>query len=465
MIRSLSLMCLVAVMNSSVRSQDDGLAPLRNFEKAVRKAVTRADAAIASIIVSRDEKQSWQEFGKPDYVPEYYGTGIVIDHRLILTCYHVVRDAQKIQVRLPSLPDRRGIEGQPRDSRAEIYAADNRSDLAVLRLERQDIDTPAIELGKGEMVAKGDVVVGLSYSFAAGFRDDGPNASWGVISNLRRRLPGGGREDDRNRSIHFYGTLLQTDARIQLGGSGGALLDLNGKLVGITTAVAALTAQDSTGGYAIPIDAGVRRIIEVLRKGEEVEYGFLGVQTAQVPGWRPARPGGLLQAVSGNSPAERAGLRRGDIVLKVDGHPIRDPDDMFLYIGLGMAGREIVLLVQRGNSPPFEVKARLAKSMHGDFGIATNRPTPVHGLSVDYTSVLSRFNNEPMMDGVVVREVTKGTAAEQQKLSEMTDIITEVNKVAVHTPSEFYREAEKATGKNQPVRLTLTNPPRTVTLP
>ena len=75
--------------------------------------------------------------------------------------------------------------------------------------------------------------------------------------------------------------LLQTDARLQLGASGGALVDLDGKLVGLTTAQAALTGVDSPGGFAIPIDANYRRIIEVLSRGEEVDYGFLGVTTQQ----------------------------------------------------------------------------------------------------------------------------------------------------------------------------------------
>jgi serine protease Do len=258
--------------------------------------------------------------------------------------------------------------------------------------------------------------------------------------------------------------LLQTDARIQLGCSGGALLNLDGKLVGLTTAQAAMVGAETDGGFAIPINAGIRRVIDVLRKGEEVEYGFLGVATDRVPFARRAERGVYLNRITPNSPADRAGLRAGEQVIAIDGQPVNDYDDMFLHIGLGMAGREIVIKTMRPGGPK-ETRVRLAKFPLAESGKVTHWPEDVYGLRVDYVSVISRTALDPMPDGVVVREVIKDSPAEQKKLTEHTDIITEINGVPVTTPKEFYLEAEKATRHRQPVRLTLINPPRVITLP
>jgi serine protease Do len=435
-----------------------GAPELRSLEKSFKTAVASAEASVACIYVSRRD----QDAEKSDDVPEYYGSGVVIDHRLVLTCYHVVRDAKSIVVRLAG---QNGSEA--RRSRATVYAADNRSDLAVLILDNQRIETPPMKLGRGEDLVKGSFVIGLSHPFAANFRDGGPSASWGIVSNLRRKLASNPRDSEHHRSLLNYGLLVETDARMGTATSGGALVDLDGKLVGLTTALAALSAGNSTGAFAIPIDAGIRRVIEVLRKGEEVEYGFLGV-VSEDP-FRSRRNAPIaIRGVTLNSPAYRAGLRSGDIMLQVDGQPIRESDDMFLNIGLALAGREVAIQVLRpGETQPRTLKATLVKLNNPKFGVARNRPPSVRGLWVDYPSVADYSSDQSMPDGVMVREVEYGSPAEAAKLGDHTGtIITEINGVAIRTPTEFYREAEKATRAKQPIRLQLAdNPPRMVTLP
>ncbi len=431
-------------------------ADLRAMEKSFKSAVAASESAVACIFVSRRDMDA----EKSDEVPDYFGSGVVIDHRLVLTCYHVVRDAKSIVVRL------NGINGgESRSSRATIYAADNRSDLAVLMLDDQRLETPPITFGRGEDLRKGSVVVGLSHPFAAGFRDGSPSATWGIVSNLRRRAPGIVPESERSRSIHNYGTLMQTDARMAIGSSGGALVDLDGKLVGLSTAQAALAGGETSGGYAIPIEAGLRRIIDVLRKGEEVEYGFLGVRTGGLDRHRGSDV--AVNRVTPNSPANQAGLLKGDEILQVNGQSIRTQDDLFLHIGLGLAGRDAIIQFKRpGETRQRSVKCTLVKLNNPDFGIARNRPPAVHGLWVDYASIATSNSDQSMPDGVVVRDVEKGSRAEYAKLGDYTGTITEVNGVAIHNPMEFYREAEKATRTNQPVRLLLADhPPRTVVLP
>jgi S1-C subfamily serine protease len=450
------------------------------LEQSVRRATAKAEPAVASIIVSRkkvnnparDDKESWQALAAPGYVPEYFGSGVVIDHRLVLTCYHVVRDAKTILVRLPPLSDARGREGPPRVGPAKIYAADNRTDLAVLRIERDAFDTPAVELAAGDPPRKGSFVVALTNPFQAGFRETGATVTTGVVSNVRRRLTDS--HIDPGKLLPHYGPILQTDTRIPPGGSGGALIDLDGRLVGLTTSLASLAGSDAQGGYAVPVDAGLRRVIDVLRKGEEVEYGFLGVSSGDPDEWhyrRSADAGVMITAVTPNSPAARAGLRPRDVIVRVNGQAVSDFADMYHQINLGLAGRDAELLVQRpGARGPLTVTARLVKAYVPDFGEATNRPGPVHGLRVDYASVIQRSGEmamagQPLPDGVVVREVLKDSPAEAAKLIEYSDVINAVNGVPVNAPADFHREAEKALKDNRPLRLTLVNPARTVTLP
>jgi len=450
------------------------------LEQTVRRATAKAEPAIASIIVSRrrinnpsrEDKESWQALAAPGYVPEYFGSGVVIDHRLVLTCYHVVRDAKTIVVRLPPLPDVRGRDGPPRVAPAKIYAADSRTDLAVLRIERDAFETPAVEISAGPIPTKGSFVIALCNPFQANFRETGATVTTGVVSNVRRRTADG--QVDSNRLLPQYGPVLQTDARIPPGGSGGALVDLDGRLIGVTTALASLAGSEAQGGYALPIDTGLRRVIDVLRRGEEVEYGFLGVSSGEPDDWhyRQAPDAGvMITAVTANSPAARAGLRPRDVILRVNGQAVAGFADMYQQINLGLAGREVELHVQRpGTRGPLTLTARLVKTYVADFGEATNRPSPVHGLRVDYASVIQRSGemamaNQPICDGVVVREVAKDSPAEAARLIEYSDVITEVNGVAVNSPAEFYREAGKATKDNHPMRLMLINPVRTVVLP
>ena len=328
---------------------------------------------------------------------------------------------------------------------------------------------PALEIGEGERLKKGSFVVALGYPYAVGFRDGSASASWGVITNLRRRPPGVPTEVERARILTNLGVLLQTDARLQLGSSGGALVDLDGKLVGITTAMAAITGVDSPGGFAIPLDANYRRIIEVLARGEEVEYGFLGVTTQPNHLFDRPRDGGFyIEFVTPNSPAAEGGLHRGDAILAVNGQRVREYDDLFFYLAAALAGRRTELLVQRfGDREPQTIDVTLVKypiETDRDASRATNRPRSVYGLRVDYTSIVAK-TGEPLANGVIVREVQPNSPAKAASLVEFVDVITYINDVSVNSPAELYLEVDKATKAGEKLRLTLRNPVRTITLP
>jgi serine protease Do len=371
------------------------------------------------------------DLAAPQTVPEAYGSGIVIDPTgLILTNFHVVDRATKVYVRLP---------GEARGSYADIVAGDGRCDLAVLRMQSPPSDLKAIPFGAGERSRKGDWVVSLANPFAAGFRDGSPSAGTGIISNLRRRGPGSGEEARNVRPFAQHAWLLQTDVRLNLGCSGGALLNLEGQLIGMTTSLAALSGGEAAGGYAIPIDNNVKKMIDILKRGEEVEYGFLGVSVFTDE--RPNVGGVVVRETPLGQPAFRAGMRRGDIITAINGHSVRDQDDLFLNIGAALAGTEAQIDLNR-NGRPLQVRARLVKSGHSEKVIASQRPRPIFGLTVDYASTLSREGDIP--DGVVVKAIEGGSPAER-KLKAWSEksplIITAVNGKEVALPAEFYREA------------------------
>ncbi|HEV3202983.1 MAG TPA: trypsin-like peptidase domain-containing protein, partial [Gemmataceae bacterium] len=310
------------------------------LQEAMQEAIKKAEPSIACILVARERnprERNTDKLKDPENVPDSYGSGVVIgtqDGRgLILTNFHVVQgDNPQFFVRLP------GGKG----SYAERYAADYRSDLAVLRLA-DPIGVQAIKMGDGDQVQKGQFVISLANPFAAGFQDGSPSASWGIVSNLRRKAPGKppAREGDRAKlTIHHLGTLLQIDARLNLGCSGGALIDLKGELIGLTSSQAAITGGETPGGYAVPMNSRVQKIVDQLRDGKEVSYGFLGVQFLP-DNWRGQ---GVSVRVIPGSPIYRNVSNSERVVIRsVDGIPLRDSDDLLYAISTRMAGSKIKL--------------------------------------------------------------------------------------------------------------------------
>jgi S1-C subfamily serine protease len=491
------------------------------LEKTMEEAIAKAEPSIACIIVSRSEEYDLKlankereqavedrKLGKlggynpalpvadhrwprgpqprvpardsldlsdPNNVPESYGSGVVLDASgLILTNFHVVRDATKIYVRVP------GGKG----SYADIHAADSRSDFAVLRLIDKLSDLKALKKGDASKVRKGQIVLSIANPYAAGFRDGSPSASWGIISNVRRRPPGSTNEQERTKNLHQYGTLLQLDARLHLGCSGGAVIDLNGELIGLTTAEAALSGVDTPGGFAVPMDAGMWRIVEKLKEGKEVEYGFLGVS---FEGPIETKPGEKHDGVSLNkvkvipgSPAEQARdqegtrpLHSGDMIMSIDGVRVHEIEDLFLVIGTQLAGREIQIEVKASGGGWEKRTVKLAKFNSPGQYIASNVPAPIAGLRVDYSSLLvqrqmfdPRFNRVGIHSGVMIRDVVSGSPADAAKL-QPDKVITQVNNQRVTTPTEFYVCMENALKNGDKVDLLVLNSenqPETVTL-
>jgi serine protease Do len=502
---------LVLALASASSDERNRFADVLALQEAVHQSIEQAEPSIACILVSRSEKYRALEgvgphapgqlgrldlgrvrlnrddpqsdalarldLSDPENVPEAYGSGVVIDAKegLVLTLAHVVRNATKIYVRLPPAPDRRDTGPPTRGSWADIHALDPRSDLAVLHLIDHVPNLKALKVSGDVKLRKGDFVLSLSNPFAAGFRDGSPSASWGIVSNLRRRATGvlsdiPSAERNAKLPLYCFNTLIQTDTRLNLGCSGGALLNLQGELVGLTSSLAGIAGGETPGGFAVPLDDGMRRILKVLCRGEEVEYGFLGV-VLKSPEDVPRGSVQIRRLIAGG-PAARGGIRGalyreggfrafgvdagGDYILSINGTPIHSNDDLFLAVGMHLAGSPIRVEVSGSpDGPGRPCPVTLAKFPALDPVIASKRPPARGGLRVDWTSIVlprHRFRAR-IPEGVLIREVLPASPAANAGLRPDM-IIKSVDRKKVTNPTEFYREMEKAHG---PVELTFSS--------
>ncbi len=470
---------------------------LEAAEKQFGIAAGRAESCIACIIVSRSElypkianpgdvpgklgEFDRAEFLKNDSSPERtklanwldltvlkksipdhgYVGGVVIDSSgLVLTPYHAIEGATKLYVFLC------GKNGSTIESYADIYAADARSDLAVLKLIHPQAQLKAIAMAEVRIAGQGNrnatmfqgKMVGLvAFSYTSGFALDRPSISFGGITNIRYRLTPPNRETPISDSYYKFGLLLEHDVKLNAAVQGGVLINLDGEMVGLTTSTAVVYTKELGPGYAIPIDENVRRVIDVLRKGEEVEYGFLGIELET--GVNVIR----IQKILPNGPAEIAGLRQGDLISRIDDFPVEKYEDLLLYAGSIPAGTKVKLTFSR-NRQEKVISLTLGKFRHTQPFIASVRPDPVFGLRVDHLSMVVQPNKVPpdgfegnaiMLMGVCVRDIALNSPA-ANKFKTLGDdpnrwIITHVNGTPIANPTEFY-----TTAKGQPmVKLTL----------
>lgn len=417
------------------------------------------------ILPGRNRETSEQILNDPRYVPNDFGSGVIIGSEgLILTTYHVIRDAHEVYVRFQ--------DGKLAGAR--IWAADPRSDMAVLKVPRDGL-TP-IEIGAAETLRKGHIVLALANPLATA-RDGRATASWGIIANTQRSLPPPTGPIPEEQTLHHNGTLLQTDCRLDIGSSGGALIDIHGRLVGLITALPALHGYDRPAGFAIPMDPFMRRIVARLKEGREVEYGFLGIQLDDVASARrqtllrvplPAevRYGVVVVQVYEGCPAYLAGIREGDVILAIDGEPVRNSEQLIVRIGTKFAGTRVRLRIWR-NARELELTVKLGKYPVQGRVIATRRPEPWRGLRVDWVSLLitelvARERLRRVADGaVLVTDVVPDSPAAKAGL-EPKMLITHVNNHRVRDPDEFARAVRSATG---PVELTVEGVGRVVVPP
>jgi serine protease Do len=327
-------------------------------ETAIEQASMRVSPAVVNIITVREVAASTLDEEDPDLQgapndlrdfldrlrrrpgapsrTQANGSGCIISaDGFILTSEHVIRDSTDIKVTLSTR----------RKYPAKVVAADPRRDLAVIRIEAKDL--PVAPLGDAATLKRGQFVLALGSPFGFG-RDGQPSISFGIVSGTGRAILGIGREADR-----YYGNLIQTDAAVNPGNSGGPLINLDGQVVGVNAVISSQSGSSEGVGFAVPIMADTRRLIERLKRGEEIVYGYLGIEVQEV-GEEEAKDAGVepgsgafIFKVLPDTPGARAGLKDSDIILSVNDLPVRDPDDVIQTVQATPVGEKVSLVVLR----------------------------------------------------------------------------------------------------------------------
>ncbi|HOU32509.1 MAG TPA: DegQ family serine endoprotease [Synergistaceae bacterium] len=339
----------------------------------------------------------------------------------ILTNNHVVAEADKITVTLAS----------GKEYPAKLVGRDPTFDLAVVKIDAKDL--PVLSLGDSDKLEVGEWVAAIGNPFGLEH-----TITVGVISAKNRNI--------RAKDVNFQG-FLQTDAAINPGNSGGPLLDLSGKVVGINTAIIPY-AQGI--GFAIPVNMA-KQVMDDLVNFGKVRRGWLGIylqpvteEVAEAYGLKNT-DGALVSDVQGDSPALRAGLQRGDVIVEIDGTSLKNYQDLSFAVRKHLAGDEVTLTVMRRGERK-EIKVRLGELPGQVTGESPegNAVEEKLGLAVAPVDGARRTKyNLGDHKGMVVTEVKRGTPAERLGIRE-GDLVLEANGVPVPDEAAWNKALGKA---------------------
>jgi serine protease Do len=354
------------------------------------------------------------------------GSGVIIDAAkgIILTNNHVVEDADEITVKLH---DKRELE-------AEVVGRDPKTDLAVIRLKSPPKDLQAAPFGDSDAMEVGDWVLAIGSPFGLE-----QTVSHGIIS-ARGRVIGAGPYDD----------FLQTDAPINPGNSGGPLVDLEGRVIGINTAISTRGGGSEGVGFAIPSNMAQKVYAELAEKGR-VTRGWLGVQIQDLDaplarhfGLKEDAKGVVIADVMESGPAREAGLRPGDVLLRFDGKPVTEVRELQRLVAETPVGRKVKLGLWRDKAAKTLTLTVADMSDHdAESASAGRREAEAPRLGLQVRALSPDEMRERRLDwGVLVEQVEPGSAAARAGL-QRGDVILELDKARISTPSELGRLAAR----------------------
>ncbi|MCA9665066.1 MAG: DegQ family serine endoprotease [Myxococcales bacterium] len=357
------------------------------------------------------------------------GSGVIVSSDgLVLTNNHVVAKADKIKVTL----------ADGRDFIAKVVGTDPKSDVALLRLKGAK-NLPPIKIGDSSKMRLGDVVLAIGNPFGVG-----QTVTMGIVSAKGRA----------NVGIVAYEDFIQTDAAINPGNSGGALVNMHGELIGINTAILSRSGGYQGIGFAIPTNMA-KPIAEQLLKHGKVVRGWLGVAIQNVtPDLARAmrlatHKGVLISDLDQQGPARRAGVKRGDLVVAIDGKPVHTAGKLRNVIAAAGAHRRVKLHILRNGQKRYisvklgELPARLG---------GTGKSPPLRsGAGITVEAVTPKLRNQysiprRLSRGAVITAVRPGSLADRTGLRP-GDVILEVNRVTISNVSRFHQLFRAARGR------------------
>jgi serine protease Do len=347
------------------------------------------------------------------------GSGVIVNKEgYILTNFHVIENAETIQVNL----------ADTRTFLAKLITADKRSDLALLKIDSKEA-FPYLEVKPQEDLEVGDVVLAIGNPFGVG-----QTVTHGIISALARPQEG----------ISDFRSFIQTDAAINPGNSGGALITTDGRLVGINTAIYSKSGGSVGIGFAIPTTLAIP-VIESLKTGGEVIRPWLGIELAPKPlkifeslGFT-RRHGVKVANVYPGGPAQKAGLKAGDIITNFDGTKIEDEALLEYKVAISPIGKQTTIQVFRqGVLKTLPLKLTKPSQGRDPYPFTINNSSPLKGATLRLLSpaLALKMGLNPMNGGIVITEVaSKGPAARLGVLP--GDILVAINEQKVMTKKEL----------------------------
>jgi serine protease Do len=405
---------------------------LQSQVKATAIKVIPVVVSIASTVMVRDQAFSddalpFGLFKDPPTRRQYgQGSGVIASpDGYIITNHHVVADAVDVEV---ILADRRQFKGK-------VVATDPKTDVAVVKIQAANL--PVAVWGDSSNLAVGDFVLAIGNPLGLS-----RTVTFGIVSAVGRADVG----------VADFEDFIQTDAPINPGNSGGALVNINGEIVGINTAIASPTGGSVGVGFAIPSNMA-RAAMQSLIKTGRVVRGFLGASTQDVsPSLGkifklPDVKGAIVTDLQAKGSAERAGLKRGDVVVRFDGRDVMDSGQLRNLVAQSPIGSKHRLdLIREGKSYQTELVVQESPRERTKKNQATAAAaSTVHPLSGvvfdDVTPHLARQMDLSVNSGVVVTDLEEGSLAEASGL-QPGDVVLELNRQHVHNFTAFQRAAD-----------------------
>ena len=434
-------LCIVFAGSLGPASAQDRRVPSSPIELRLSYApiVQRVQPAVVNVYAAKvvqnrnpllDDPIFRRFFGVPGQQPEQMqrslGSGVIVDASgLVVTNVHVIEGADQVKV---SLSDKREFE-------AEILLKDSRTDLAVLRLKDTKEKFPTLDFTNSDELMVGDVVLAIGNPFGGG-----QTVTHGIISALARTQVG----------ITDYQFFIQTAAPITPGNSGGALVDMQGRLAGINTAIYSRSGGSQGIGFAITANM-VRVVVASARSGgKAVKRPWLGAKLQAVTpeiaenlGLR-SPTGALVASVVPNGPAAKAGLKSADLITGIDGQIVDDPNAFDYRFATRPLGGTAQIDVQRGGKP---LKLTIALETAPDSGrnelvITTRSPFQGAKISTITPAVADELHLDADTEGVVVTDVGDGTAAQNVGFQK-GDIVLAVNDQKIARSSDLEKAAKE----------------------
>ncbi|NBC27733.1 MAG: Do family serine endopeptidase [Bacteroidetes bacterium] len=423
--------------SSPEKAEDIPIQTLADFNNAIVNIAERTNPTVVTITTSRTVREQMRSpfeffFNDPRFERERerqvsgLGSGVIVDagEGYIITNNHVIENADEIRVRL--------FNSEEYD--AEVVGADPGSDVAVLKVEDVE-ELKAIPLGDSDEIKVGEMVLAIGSPLQKEFAH---TVSQGIVSASGRSFVG----------LNQFENYIQTDAAINPGNSGGALINLDGELVGINTAIASRSGGSQGIGFAIPVNM-VKNVMQDLIEDGKVSRGFLGITLGGEVDQTMARAldmssprGFVIGDITEGGPADKAGLKSGDVVTELEGEPITNWYDFRVEIANSSPGTEVELGIYRdGENMTVNVElGELGSEQMAGLG-SEQEDALIDQLGFQVSELTDNLRQQlrlqPNVDGVVVSDISRQSGAYRQGLRE-GDVITQVANQVIEDKDQFY---------------------------